>query len=47
MLVHPRLKLGTPNLEAIFFRWTKLHFRDLLNGEYGESKCLQYEELER
>ncbi|KAF1840561.1 uncharacterized protein K460DRAFT_323357, partial [Cucurbitaria berberidis CBS 394.84] len=31
MLVDPRLRDPTPKSAATFFRWTKLHFRDMLN----------------
>jgi hypothetical protein len=31
LLVHPRLHDPTPDNAAVFLRWTKLHFRDMLN----------------
>jgi hypothetical protein len=31
LLVHPRLHDPTPSNAATFLRWTKLHFRDMLN----------------
>lgn len=47
MLVNPRLKTPSPDSAATFLRWTKLHFRDLLNipshPTHGRlTRCLRF-----